>query len=58
MFILELTKQELDSLESFIENNNQPCRDCQIDFDCAVFLRGYCIAKNMEEILRKLKGLK
>lgn len=54
---LELTRHELDSLKTFIRNHNQPCRDCMMDYDCDVFLRGSCIAKNMDDVLRKLNKL-
>lgn len=57
MFTLEITRQELDSLKSFIENHNKPCEDCTPDCECGVFLRGACIAKNMDDIMTKLNKL-
>ena len=57
MFVLELTRSELDSLETLIERHNKPCEDCGPDFDCGVFLRGACIVKNLDDVLAKIREL-
>ena len=51
MVTLELSKQQVSSLKSFIENQNKHCEDCSPDIDCGAYKRGFCIAKNMETIL-------
>ena len=53
---LELTEKEAESLESFIETHNFPCKDCAPDINCNVYERGICIAKNMESILQKVRS--
>lgn len=57
MVTLELSKQQVSSLKSFIENQNKHCEDCSPDIDCGAYKRGFCIAKNMETILEKIEGL-
>lgn len=53
---LELTEREAESLESFIENNNAPCKDCSPDKNCGLHEKGVCIAQNMESILQKVRS--
>lgn len=55
MVKLELTEREAESLESFITSHNAACEDCSPDIDCSVHKRGFCIAKNMDAVLQKLK---
>lgn len=55
--MLELTKREAQSLQSFIEEHNKPCDDCSPDTSCAIYERGFCIAKNMDAVLEKVRKL-
>ena len=57
MFVLELTKSELDSLIKLIKRHNVPCEDCEPYSDCYVFMRGACMVKNLDNVLAKIKEL-
>ena len=53
---LELTEREAQSLESFIEDHNAPCKDCSPDRNCNLYENGICIAKNMDSVLQKVRS--
>lgn len=58
MALLELTKNEIRTLETILlERIGNPCDDCDY-LDCLVYKRGLCITKNAENILSKIEKIK
>lgn len=57
MALLELTENEVRTLETILELHIHPCEDCSPDRDCVIYESGFCIAKNVESLLPKVREL-
>lgn len=57
MALLELIAKEVWTLKNILELHIHPCEDCSPDRDCGVYESGFCITKNVESILPKVREI-